>query len=666
MRAALFLGSALYAPLARAQVSVPDAPPAERVSELELFELDKSLTDQTSVASAQVRSVRESPGVVTVIDREEIQRLGARDLSDILQHIPGFAVALDTKGILTVGFRGLWGQEGKVLLLIDGQELNDGLYGTLQLYGHIPVNQIRSLQIIRGPGSVIYGGHAGLAVINVITDGPELDGARATATYGQTARQLGRANLELGYGKTYASGVGVSLSAYGGVANLAEGVYRANSGATYRMTDGNNQTQPLQVNAGFVYRDLHLRFIYDRYQVRERDDTGKPLPAPVHNDFTNFLGEARYSLQLSDKLRLEPSLQVRYQIPWNNPDVSDLALYRDKRFERYTARLRADYAILEKLNLLVGAEGSLDRGHVAKAVLVPLEQQYNGRPDVSYFTVAGFGELSFDNPIANIVAGARFEHHSLFGGSFVPRIALTHAFERVHLKALYSQAYRNPDLESLNLNPNLKPERISSFEAEAGYQVVSSLYVGANAFALRVNGPIVYSVDDNGLASYQNQHRLDTRGVEAVARLKLERFQANASYAFYLAVDNQSVPTYAGPRGTTELLALPAHKVAVDASFRIAPELRITVNTLFLSRRWYAPLLDTQSIPGRAALPNAFLLDLVLVKEHLFTPGLDASLGLYNALGRSFSYAQGYEGLHAPIPAQSRELMLKLSYALPL
>ena len=111
-------------------------------------------SDQSiGAASARTFDLRESPGVVTVISAEEIRASGARDLVDLLQLIPGFTFGVDVWGVVGLAVRGNWAHEGKVLLLVDGQEMQELDYGTLQFGNHIPVSVIHRIEIIRGPGS---------------------------------------------------------------------------------------------------------------------------------------------------------------------------------------------------------------------------------------------------------------------------------------------------------------------------------------------------------------------------------------------------------------------------------------------------------------------------------------------------------------------------------
>ena len=138
--------------------------------EMSLEELAEISID---VASRKESTAREAPGVVTVITRDQIQKSGARDLIDILRLVPGFDVGFDTNGAYGVAIRGIWANEGKVLVLMDGVPLNDEMYGTFQYGHHIPVDIIERIEIMRGPGSVMYGESAELGVISIKTMTPQ-------------------------------------------------------------------------------------------------------------------------------------------------------------------------------------------------------------------------------------------------------------------------------------------------------------------------------------------------------------------------------------------------------------------------------------------------------------------------------------------------------------
>lgn len=106
-----------------------------------------------------------------MITAEEIKNLRSRDLIDVLNLVPGMNFGVDVQGVVGISSRGNWAHEGKILVLLDGQEMNEILFSSTQFGQRYDISQIEKIEIIRGPGSSIYGGYAELGVINIITKG---------------------------------------------------------------------------------------------------------------------------------------------------------------------------------------------------------------------------------------------------------------------------------------------------------------------------------------------------------------------------------------------------------------------------------------------------------------------------------------------------------------
>jgi len=124
----------------------------------------------SSTSSAKIKlSYRDAPNIMSIITKEQILALGVRDIKDLLELIPGYDFGYDIDAIVGVYNRGNWAHEGKVLLMIDGMEMNETLYSTTQFGLHYSISNIERIEIIRGGGSAIYGGSAELGIINIIT-----------------------------------------------------------------------------------------------------------------------------------------------------------------------------------------------------------------------------------------------------------------------------------------------------------------------------------------------------------------------------------------------------------------------------------------------------------------------------------------------------------------
>jgi outer membrane receptor for ferrienterochelin and colicin len=139
----------------------------QKLLDLSLEELLNAEVMSVSVSKAQ--SVREAPGIVTVITSEDIRSMGARDLMEVLQLFPSVGFGVDVANVVGITFRGQWPHEGRILLRIDGQDMNELCYSNTQFGINYPIQSIDRIEFFRGPGSVNYGGFAEYGVINIIS-----------------------------------------------------------------------------------------------------------------------------------------------------------------------------------------------------------------------------------------------------------------------------------------------------------------------------------------------------------------------------------------------------------------------------------------------------------------------------------------------------------------
>lgn len=150
---------------------------AEPLAADDLFALDLDSLRNVKIVTAARReqSLDEAPGSLTVFTREEIQSLGVRTLDELLNFVPGMRtynfVGPDTSGKTVIETRGVYEPYGHmILLLLDGQRLSAAYNGNFTGANRwLSLTPIERVEIIRGPGSALYGGNAMLAVINLIT-----------------------------------------------------------------------------------------------------------------------------------------------------------------------------------------------------------------------------------------------------------------------------------------------------------------------------------------------------------------------------------------------------------------------------------------------------------------------------------------------------------------
>jgi len=130
-----------------------------------------------STASRHLTDPRKAPAPVTTIGADEIRKHGWLTLAELLRSVPGFYTASD-RTYTYLGVRGFL-QSGdynaRILLLIDGHRLNDNIYDSALIGTEFPldISQIDHVEIMRGPGSSLFGTDAELAVVNVFTKRPD-------------------------------------------------------------------------------------------------------------------------------------------------------------------------------------------------------------------------------------------------------------------------------------------------------------------------------------------------------------------------------------------------------------------------------------------------------------------------------------------------------------
>lgn len=154
-----------------------------------------SSTEKVAVtATKREKKAVETPSSITVITAEDIARSGAASIPELLRSVPGLHVAMASRGDINITSRGMndWIFHG-LLLLVDGRSDYADFFGAI-LWDMVIVelDEIERIEIIRGPGSALWGANATSGVINIITKTPSQvveEGSSATVrtgTYGST------------------------------------------------------------------------------------------------------------------------------------------------------------------------------------------------------------------------------------------------------------------------------------------------------------------------------------------------------------------------------------------------------------------------------------------------------------------------------------------------
>lgn len=127
--------------------------------------------DIISISTGTYKAIHLAPSVATVIRADEIEAMGARSLDEVLETVPGLHVSKSLyRNSSIYSMRGIhtaWNPH--VLFMINGIPFKDYVSGSRPPLFRLPVENIALIEVVRGPGSAIFGADAFAGVINVIT-----------------------------------------------------------------------------------------------------------------------------------------------------------------------------------------------------------------------------------------------------------------------------------------------------------------------------------------------------------------------------------------------------------------------------------------------------------------------------------------------------------------
>ncbi len=645
--------------------------------DLQSLSLEELMEVKVRVATQTEKSLREAPGIITVIDEDEIRRTGARNLLEILSTVPGFSVGHDVLGNISIITRGIWAQEGRILILWDGHEMNDRSYGTIQLGDHFPADHIKRVEIIRGPGSVIYGGIAELGVVNVITKSAEdLNGLSASVTHSRTSEgpmgttksvQLGQKSGDLSF----------TLKGIFGESNFSDQNYTDENGTTVDLGDKNSQLSNEHLNLRLEWKEFYFKYLRDDYRSKnvvlwgdlENNPGSGDIRNPVPKGYPTISRQFGWEGKISDQWKLHSYFQDKNQLPYYQPDATnEVALGNSWRrsVERRLLGSTLHYTPDEKQNFLFGAEISDDKSLVLNRLT------YSGTPDTfgdgsrqhRLSNTAFFSQYDLSTSLANITAGIRYDNPSVTRDVFVPRLGITKVMGRHHVKALFAEAFRAPLIENISLNKSIAPEITRTYELEYGIQFTPAMSLTTNLFSTYVKDIIVYSYDAmTDSEHYNNYDLVKTHGLETELRWKGEKHEVRGNYSFY-SVDVAQAAPFESELSRNSLLGAPRHKFYLSDSVSLTDKLVLTPSVLYF--------VDTTSYEWSGGtfkermMPNQLIGNIFLRKNDLFFKGFSAGAGINNVLNSYVFYAQPYvkEGDYraGPYPGRSRDYHIRLEY----
>ncbi len=525
--------------IALALASLSTAARAER--ELTELSLDQLLDLPVVSASRFEQKASETPAAVTVVSHDDIRQYGWRTLAEVLRSLRGFYVHND-RGYDYVGTRGFARPQDyntRVLLLVDGHRVNDAVYDMAYVGtdGLIDLDIVDRIEVIRGPGSSVYGGNALFGVINLITrSGAQVGGTEIGAGVSSHQSAEGRATL----GTRFDNGADL-LASVSGLNSTGPNLYFPEFDAP--ATNDGHTSHTDYTRQGRFFARLSQDTLSLTAAASRR---AKGVPTGAYGADFNDRGHAyidaqayvdlAYARRLSAASELSGrafvadysfSLPARYGSPVRN--------YDDAHGSWYGAEIKLVSALDARNKLVAGFEHQRNR--------MQNQRNYDASPYALYLNDRRHGERSglfvqdeFQwTSELRLTVGGRYDLVTGQSGQFSPRLGAVYRLsDQTVWRAQYGSSFRAPNVyESYYSLPgvqsassNLRPETIKTWEAGLEHYLDSRTRLLASAYVYRLNKLIDQVTETtSGLLQYTNIGRTSARGVE----LEAERLWAGGT-----------------------------------------------------------------------------------------------------------------------------------------
>ncbi|NOY57996.1 MAG: TonB-dependent receptor [Calditrichaeota bacterium] len=641
---------------------------AQNDQDIEALSLDALLNTEISTASKYEQTTSEAPASVTIITAEDIERYGYHTIQDVLQGVQGFYSSYDRdynyQGVR--GFSRPCDYNDRILVLINGQTANEPFYNAVGIGTdfQISLSNVERVEIVRGPGSALYGTSAMFAVINVITkNSTTFEGIQASVETGSYGRKSSSANV----GKQFDNGLGIVLSGqwtdikgqnlyykeyndpstnngmamgldwdkfyrYGATISFKEfklqafmnsrekGIPTGAWGVVFnnphsKTLDENQQLQLEYSHSIGVDKNIMLRAYYDHYYYNgvypyEDEEDGETYSYDIWDS--------------NDAKRLGSELQFRWDIRSNNRLIAGA---------EYQKILRANYRYWD------ARETYYDEDFPYNTQSFYLQDEYQARDNLSF------------------TGGIRWDNYSDRGKALSPRGAIVyHPAKTTTLKFLYGEAFRVPNLYEVyyvdpwaGWKPNLglDAERIKTIEFVWEQRLSEGLMGTLSLYNYRMNGLIDTIVDpSDSLIQFQNTGNVCAHGLELALHARFNnRMSGYINCTFQKAKDIAT-----GEKLTNSPSSL--FKMGLVIKFfnflYIAPELRY----------------ETERITVYGTKTDSFLLSNINFSTRPLFGHFKLSFNIRNLFDVAYETPGGYELLQPAILQDGRNFIVRFGYSL--
>jgi iron complex outermembrane receptor protein len=632
-RMTLLAGMVLSLAFSAGAQAPPPQDPGSR--DLDALSLEELMQVKVQSAALHPQSLEDAPASVTIITAEDIRKYGYRTLGEALASVRGFYLTND-RTYETIGVRGFslpGDYDSHILFMVNGHNMADNIFDYMLYVGNefpIDMNLIKQIEIIRGPGSALYGSNAMFATINIVTkapgEAPTLSLTTETGSFGERKGQVEAAG-SLGGAQFLVSGSVYNIAGesplffpqfdtpqnnYGEAVNMTgEKGYHFFSTLVWKNWTitaafaGDSKIQPISWGPT-IFNDPGTKFDDQRNFIDaayEREIAGGTLRWRIYYDSFHFEGRGDYALAdgaVEDNRQSEIGNWMGTQV---------------------TYRTRP----LFPGEITVGLESDIDiRNFLTDYDVSPVPVLYlkTNHPDRR---LALF--LQDEKKLSKrwtLDVGLRIDKSETRSDFTSPRVALIYQPAEWTYKFLYGRSFRDPSAFQLYYddgiadaaNPSLRHEWADTVEVDVERKLGKRMNLQASAYGYELHDFLLGVYLPNGLLQYQNSALIRAVGLEVEINGRPTNWlEATASYAVQQARDDSALENS------------PRHLAKLRFAAPLGRKFDLSSGMQYASSRW--------TLAGNSLQP-VYLADFTLTSKHLLRD-LDVRLGIRNAFNLHYS-----------------------------
>lgn len=538
---------------------------------------------------------------VSVVSSEEIEQMGANNVADVLERIPGIDVQIGGKGQSSLKLRGF--NQDDIKVLIDGVPAHESYYGSLDL-NQIPVDSIARIDVTKGASSVLYGANTMGGVINIITKkGGKIPVTKATISIGDNSTrnyiiEHGAAIGKINYWLTGSlrSSDGYSLSDSFDPDNNRTGLgteYNEDGG----IRDLSDYTQKT-LNAKIGYEPdenskLYLSFDYHENEKGCYTEGGHYWEFNKWNQWhINLVGEHEFSKLLTMKARFfyvdhDDTLE---DVSWDKNHTTSRKWFETSAYEDYSSGWEVhSYLNFGRLSLLkIGVNYLIDNHKQQDFLDANSYDVIKGRKNIGFqekeeykattFTVAVEDEIKATENmtiivgVSNDVYTPKKAHKQTVPGEISttnPQIGIVYnTAEGLTLHSSIGNKTRFPQLKELYStmgggNPDLKPQKTTAIEVGASKSFGNNMSSTVSIFQNDIKDKIS-SVNISGDKFNVNMGESKVLGMEVeIGFLAFDQLKTELNYTYLSSKEKADSNNEERDSANT-----PAHKMNLDLAYQ--------------------------------------------------------------------------------------------------